>query len=216
MKGTVQGISVLNFSVFQKHVKIASDKDGPPLRSRISKLSQGLCDGLPHCIGASGLLSVPRSELARKIAQVILVLPEVRLLPQLANGLKRFQNGNAGLAGNRVVVESLGALLHVVRERCPLGPCERLMAFAFLTNPQEALGRFPQQLGHFKPVSGRRFQQLFGDLGSGYPLTFPQGGNLTNVLQALAQALADSKGESLSLRLIRHRNLSMQYSAKYV
>src|SRR6266566_5978447 len=155
MKGTVQGVDFLNFSVFQKHVKIASDKDGPPLRSRISKLSQGFCNGLPHCIGANRLLSGPRSKFARKIAKVILVLSWVRFLPQLANCLKRFQNGNAGLAGNRVIVESLGALLHIVRECRPLSPCERLMGFAFLTaiiNSEEIVGFWGSST--FDPFSG--------------------------------------------------------------
>src|SRR5438477_12475466 len=98
MKGTVQGIGVLNFSVFEKHIKIAGGEDGPPLGSRISKLSQGFCDGLRHCVGTNRVFPVLWAKFARKIAKVILVLTWIRLLPQFMNCLKRFQNGNTGLA----------------------------------------------------------------------------------------------------------------------
>ena len=113
-------IGIVNFIAIEKHIKIAPSKDGSPLHGRVSKLSYCFGNGLPHRLGAGGLHSLPWSEFAWKLSEVILVLAWVGFFPQPVNRLKCFQKGNAGLTGNRGIADGICALLDVVREHRPL------------------------------------------------------------------------------------------------
>src|SRR5439155_14713082 len=93
------------------------------------------------------------------------------------------------------------------RSRPPpsLGAREHLARLALAPDLREHLGRPREQLEHLEAVLPRRLQELLGDLRYRYALALPQGRQLPDILQPLAQRFADPQRKGLGLlQCFRH------------